>query len=145
MQVCVSLWSADLLDVGRAIDLVGESAHGFHLDVFDGHNMDDLLFGPDFVAAVRRRTKLPLAVHLNVTDPDHWALRFIDSGADMITVQSSPCPNVSETLAMVRDLGAQTSLGVEVHESVDEVAAVIQLEVGSLTACATPLSSEPHK
>jgi hypothetical protein len=32
----VSLWSADLLDLGRAIDLVAPVANGFHLDVFDG-------------------------------------------------------------------------------------------------------------
>ena len=73
MQAYVSLWSADLLDVGRAIDLVAPVADGFHLDVFDGHNVDELLFGPDFVAAVRKRTNLPLDVHLNVIDPDRWA------------------------------------------------------------------------
>src|SRR3954462_1820326 len=69
VQAYVSLWSADLLDVGRAMDSVAGTADGFHLDVFDGHNVDDLLFGPDFVAAVRRRTTLPLDVHLNVDDP----------------------------------------------------------------------------
>ena len=45
MKSFVSLWSADLLDLGRAIDLVAPVANGFHLDVFDGHNVDDLLFG----------------------------------------------------------------------------------------------------
>lgn len=118
MQAWVSLWSADLLDVGRAIDLVAERADGFHLDVFDGHNVDELLFGPDFVAAVRRRTTLPLDVHLNVTDPDHWLVRFIDAGADVISVQSAPCPDVRSTLTGIRDLGAEASLGVESHERV---------------------------
>jgi ribulose-phosphate 3-epimerase len=122
VQAFVSLWSADLLDVGRAIDLVDEAVDGYHLDVFDGHNVDDLLFGPDFVAAVRRRTARPLDVHLNVTDPDHWARRFVDVGADMITVQSAPCSDVLETLELIRVLGAQASLGVEVHESVADVA-----------------------
>ena len=83
MKAYVSLWSADLLDVGRAIDLVAPVADGFHLDVFDGHNVNELLFGPDFTAAVRKRTDLPLDVHLNVMDPDRWARRFIDVGADI--------------------------------------------------------------
>ena len=99
MQAYVSLWSADLLDVGAAIDLVAPVADGLHLDVFDGHNVDDLLFGPDLVAAVRRRTTLLLDVHLNVDDPDHWAARFIDVGADMVTVQGRACPDVEATLA----------------------------------------------
>jgi hypothetical protein len=67
VQAYVSLRSADLLGPGACIDRV---------------------------AAVRRRTSLPLDVHLNVTDPDHWARRFIDVGADMVTVQSGSltCP-----------------------------------------------------
>ncbi|GGM10930.1 ribulose-phosphate 3-epimerase [Nakamurella endophytica] len=122
MQAYVSLWSADLLDIGRAVDLVADVADGFHLDVFDGHNVDDLLFGPDFVAALRRRTTLPLDVHLNVTDPDHWARRFVDVGADMVTVQSRPCPDVAATLDRIRDLGARSSLGVETDESIADAA-----------------------
>ncbi|MDA3021507.1 MAG: ribulose-phosphate 3-epimerase [Actinomycetota bacterium] len=115
----MSLWSADLLAVGRAIDLVEPVADGFHLDVFDGHNVDDLLFGPDFAAAVRKRTSLPLDVHLNVTDPDHWARRFIDVGADIVTVQAGPCAEVEATLSSIREQGAAPSLGVELHESID--------------------------
>jgi ribulose-phosphate 3-epimerase len=120
VQAYVSLWSADLLDIGRAVDLVADVADGFHLDVFDGHNVDELLFGPDFVAALRKRTTLPLDVHLNVTDPDHWARRFMDVGADMVTVQSRPCPDVHATLALIRDAGGKPSLGIEVDESVDQ-------------------------
>ena len=125
MQAYVSLWSADLLDVGRAIDLVADTADGFHLDVFDGHNVDELLFGPDFVAAVRKRTTLPLDVHLNVTDPDHWARRFIDVGADMVTVQAGPCLDVHATLGSIRAAGARASLGIEVHESVTDAARLV--------------------
>jgi ribulose-phosphate 3-epimerase len=124
VKAYVSLWSADLLDVGRAIDLVAPVADGFHLDVFDGHNVDELLFGPDFVAAVRARTDLLLDVHLNVADPDHWARRFADVGADMITVQAGACPDVRHTLASIRDAGLHASLGIETHEPVAAAAAL---------------------
>ncbi len=46
MLAYVSLWSADLLALGEAVDRLGEVADGFHLDVFDGHNVPELLFGP---------------------------------------------------------------------------------------------------
>ncbi len=121
MQACVSLWSADLLDVGRAVDRVEGVADGFHVDVFDGHNVDELLFGPDFVSALRRRTSLPIDVHLNVTDPDHWAMRFIDRGADMVTVQSGASADIQSTLAGIRRAGAAPSLGVETHEHPERV------------------------
>lgn len=138
MQAYVSLWSADLLDVGRAIDLLSEVADGFHLDVFDGHDVDDLLFGPDFTAAVRRRTTKPIDVHLNVTDPDHWVERFADVGADMATVQSARCPDVAATLARIRDRGLRASLGIEVHEDV-QIASPLLPAVDRVLLMGTPI------
>jgi ribulose-phosphate 3-epimerase len=119
VEAYVSLWSADLLDLGAAIDRIAPAADGLHLDVFDGHNVDDLLFGPDLVAAVRARTDLLVDVHLNVTDPDHWSRRFLAAGADMVTVQSSACRDVEATLGTIRSEGGRPSLGIEVGEPLD--------------------------
>lgn len=127
MKCFVSLWSADQLDIGRAIDRVAPVADGFHLDIFDGHRCDELLYGPDFVAAVRSRTSLPIDVHLMVTDPDHWATRFIDAGADMISVQTADAPDLGRTLGSIRQQGAQASLSVEVHEDVADAYARLEL------------------
>ena len=44
MLAFVSLWSADLLALGEAVDGVAEVADAFHIDVFDGHNAPELLF-----------------------------------------------------------------------------------------------------
>src|ERR1700734_2250114 len=102
MEAFVSLWSADLLAYGQDVRRVEDLAAGFHLDVFDGHNVPELLFGPDLVAALRRRTKAPLDVHLNVTDPDYWSVRFIDAGADMVTVQGAASRDIGATLGSIR-------------------------------------------
>jgi len=124
MRAYVSLWSADLLAVGAAVDLVEREADGFHLDVFDGHNVRDLLFGPDFVAALRARTDAVLDVHLNVEEPDYWARRFAEAGADMVTVQAVPCADVRATLRAIAALGVRPGLGLEVT---DEPALAIEL------------------
>ena len=117
MQAFVSLWSADQMAIGAAVDLVDDLADGYHIDVFDGHNVPELLYGPDFVAALRGRTSKPIDVHLNVTDPDYWAGRFIDAGANMITVQTGASANIRQTFETIRLAGVQTSLGLEVHET----------------------------
>ena len=124
MLAFVSLWSADLLALGEAVDRVAEVADAFHIDVFDGHNAPELLFGPDVVAALRGRTDKPLDVHLNVTDPDYWLGRFVDAGADMVTVQSGASPDIRATLGQVRSRGARPSLGLEVHEPVSQAEAL---------------------
>jgi ribulose-phosphate 3-epimerase len=118
MQAYVSLWSADLLALGDAVDLLDGHVDGYHIDVFDGHNVADLLFGPDVVAALRRRTVSTIDVHLNTTDPDYWVDRFADAGADIITVQTAPCDNLRATLRHIRDRGVRAGLGLETHEPV---------------------------
>lgn len=118
MEAYVSLWSADLLALGDAVDLLDGHVDGYHIDVFDGHDVPDLLFGPDLVAALRRRTVSTIDVHLNTTDPDYWVDRFADVGADIITVQTSPCDDVRATLAHIRDRGVKAGLGLETHEPV---------------------------
>jgi ribulose-phosphate 3-epimerase len=116
MLAYVSLWSADLLDLGTTVDEIGGLADGLHVDVFDGHNARELLFGPDLVAALRRRTGALLDVHLNVEEPHFWIDRFSAAGADMITVQSGPCDDVADTLGYIRSRGVRPSLGLETHE-----------------------------
>lgn len=124
MLAYVSLWSADLLALGEAVDRVAGVADAFHVDVFDGHNARELLFGPDFVGALRSRTDKPLDIHLNVTDPDYWTCRFVDAGADMVTVQSQASPDIRATLDLVRTRGARPSLGLEVHEPLRQAEAL---------------------
>jgi ribulose-phosphate 3-epimerase len=121
MLAYVSLWSADLLALGDAVDQVAEVADGFHIDVFDGHNVPELLFGPDLVAALRARTPLTLDIHLNVDNSDYWVTRFIDAGADMVTVQSGASADIKATMDQVRTQGASPSVGLEVHEPVSAV------------------------
>jgi ribulose-phosphate 3-epimerase len=127
VQAYVSLWSADLLALGPAVDLVGEIADGFHIDVFDGHNVRQLLFGPDLVEALRRRTTTLIDVHLNVDEPDYWARRFIDAGADMVTVQCAASPDIRATLGSIRAAGAQPSVGLEIHDPLTRATALFEL------------------
>ena len=52
MRAYVSLWSADLLDLGSAVDRLDAHVEGFHLDIMDGHFVRELLFGADTVQAL---------------------------------------------------------------------------------------------
>jgi ribulose-phosphate 3-epimerase len=116
MEAFVSLWSADLLALGAEVRRIEDLADGFHVDVFDGHNVAELLFGPDLVAALRAFTSTRIEVHLNVTDPEYWVERFAAAGADIITVQSGPCADVAWVLRQIRGLGCAAGLGIELHE-----------------------------
>jgi ribulose-phosphate 3-epimerase len=113
MKAAVSLWSADLMEVGAALDRLTGVADAFHVDVMDGHFAPDLLFGPDFVRAVRKRTRGVVDVHLIVSEADRWVNPFAEAGADVLTVYPQPCPDLRGTLVEIERLGASPGVSVD--------------------------------
>ena len=117
MKAYVSLWSADLLALGEAVDLVDALVDGYHMDVMDGVCVPDLLFGLDFIAALRRRTKKVLDVHLMLTNTDAWIDRYAEAGSNLLTVHRQFCNDVSASLNQIRSRGAQAGLVVELGDA----------------------------
>ncbi len=65
-------------------------ADWIHCDIMDGHFVDNISFGPAIVDLVRKLTKLPLDVHLMIEHADHYVPRFVEAGANSITVHVEP-------------------------------------------------------
>ena len=80
----------------------------------DGHFVDNISFGPAVVATVRKQTELPLDVHLMIEHPDHYVPRFVEAGANSITVHVEPEAkhDVAKTLRMIRDAGCRAGLSL---------------------------------
>ena len=113
--IAPSLLAADfakLADEVRAIAAAG--ADWLHLDIMDGHFVDNISFGPAIVATVRKLTKLPLDVHLMIERPDHYAPRFVEAGANSITVHVEPEAqhDVGKTLRALRAAGCRAGLSL---------------------------------
>ena len=113
LKIAPSILSADfsrLKDEVQAVEAAG--ADWLHVDVMDGHFVPNITIGPVVVEWVRKVTKIPIDVHLMITDPDKYAPEFIKAGADWISVHPDTCPNPNATLNKIRDLGAKSSIAV---------------------------------
>src|SRR5256885_782169 len=82
-----------------------------HMDVMDGHFVDNISFGPAVCAAVRKHTKVPLDVHLMIERPDHYFSRFVASARN-ITVHVEASHDVAKTLHRIRESGCTCGLAL---------------------------------
>jgi ribulose-phosphate 3-epimerase len=113
VRVAASLLACDLAHVSDEVaSAEAAGADLLHFDVMDGHFVPNLTFGPELCAAVRRLSKLPLDVHLMVTNPDSLLEPFAQAGANRIAVHVEGAPNLHRTLTHIRRLGAQPGVAI---------------------------------
>jgi ribulose-phosphate 3-epimerase len=106
--IAPSILSADftrLAEEIRAVEAAG--ADWIHADVMDGHFVPNITFGPMIVQAVRRVTRLPIDVHLMISEPERYIAEFARAGADSISVHVEACIHLHRTIQLIRDSGSR--------------------------------------
>ena len=115
-KISPSILSADFVNLERDIhDIEKNGADWVHVDVMDGIFVPNITIGIPVVRDIRRVTGLPLDVHLMIDRPVRYAERFIQAGADWLTIhlEADTPENTRACLEKIRSLGAKAGLALK--------------------------------
>src|SRR5512146_1099940 len=104
IKIAPSILSADFSRLGEEIKAVeAAGADMIHIDVMDGHFVPNITIGPLIVEAARRSTKLPLDVHLMITNPELYIADFARAGADYLAVHAEAAFHLHRLVQSIKE------------------------------------------
>lgn len=128
IEISPSVLGANLMCLGEEIRRVEEMGIGWlHLDHMDGHFVPNISFGPDFVSAMRKQTKLFLDVHLMLSEPMKYIETYAKAGADLITVHVEADDDAETMLRAIAAQGIKAGISIKPDTPVQAIEPLLPL------------------
>ena len=113
IKISPSLLSADWMELGKELDRLHEwGADMVHCDVIDGLFAPNITFGMPMISALKRKSKLPLDVHLMIVEPERYIDKFILAGSDTIAFHPEASKKPHEVLEKIRSKGIKAGIAL---------------------------------
>jgi len=111
VKLAPSILSADFACLGKQVSEAEQAgADRIHVDVMDGHFVPNLSMGAPIVQSLRRVTRLPLEIHLMISDPDFFLDEFVEAGSDSFLVHWEGNANLHRTVQRIKTLGKRAGV-----------------------------------
>ncbi len=112
-EIAPSILSADFTRLGEEIKAVkAGGAKVLHVDVMDGQFVPNITIGLPVVKSIRKMTDMTIDTHLMIVDPGRYAAKFVQAGADMVSVHVEADPHLHRTLCSIRDAGGKAGIAI---------------------------------
>lgn len=125
-KIAPSILSADFANLQRDIEMAEKAgAHLIHVDVMDGHFVPNITIGPPVVKSIKKITKLPLDVHLMISEPEKYIDAFAEAGANYITVHAEATPHLHRAIQQIKSHGIKAGVSLNPHSPLSHLEYVL--------------------
>lgn len=115
-KLAASLICGDPLKISDEIEELEQARMDFlHFDVMDGHFVPRIGLYPEMLAAIKKKTQIPVDVHLMIEEPERYIPVYAKAGADYLVIHAESKGSLENNLKMVKDHGAKTGVAFKIN------------------------------
>jgi ribulose-phosphate 3-epimerase len=120
--IAPSILSADFANLAQEIRSVTEAgADWIHVDVMDGHFVNNITIGVPVVKSLKKVSKIPLDVHLMIEKPEKYIEAFAKAGSDWITIHVESTQDPGAVVKQIRQLGVRPGITLRPRTPVESI------------------------
>ena len=126
IKIAPSLLAADPLNFEADLKSVEEAGADYHhVDVMDGHFVPNLTYGLPLVKALKKKSSIPLDVHIMVSNPDTVAMQYVEAGADILVFHIEAATHSHKIIQEIKNSGAKAGVAINPGTSLHALEAVL--------------------
>jgi len=128
IEIVPSILSADFAKLADEIaEIESAGVNVVHLDIMDGHFVPNITIGLPVVAKLRKYSNLVFDCHLMISEPEKYAERFVEAGANHITFHIEATDKPEKLIDMLHKLGCTAGICLNPETPVETIEAVAPL------------------
>ena len=136
-KISPSIMCVDFFDLNKTIrEFEILKIEYLHIDIMDGHFVENYTLGTDFVKSLKSKTDIPLDIHLMVEKPEKVLDWFQFGENDYVSVHSESTCHLQKALAAIRGRGAKPMAAINpatpicmLENVLDDIDAVLVMTV----------------
>lgn len=127
-KIAPSILAADYANFASELQRIDDTgAEYVHIDIMDGQFVENISFGADVVASMRKHSKLVFDCHLMVVQPERYISTYAQAGADIMTIHVEATTHIHAALQNIKAAGMKAGIAINPGTPISAIIPVLNI------------------